>query len=312
MIANYNEEIKLDPEDSELYHARGDCYFRIGDYDKAIADFDKAIELEPEDSSHYRMRASAYKEKGDYDSAKGDYDSYIREMTKTIQIQGEDVSGYTETDWEMYSDLYLGRAFIYHYGIGDYDRAIKDYDAAIKFLPKSNKTCDNAKFFFNLETENEYWSSLSVAYNNRGAAYHYKKGEYDRGIEDYNEAIRLRPTCAATYLNRGYAYHNKGDYDNALKDYDNAVRLCVDYEIDFIDKDKIYWGKDELENIIGRLETMFESLGESADGYYYRGVHALFNNDGFAAKTAFEIAAMYDYKDQDKINQHLANLQYRK
>ena len=114
------------------------------------------------------------------------------------------------------------------------------------------------------------------------------------------------------YLNRGYAYDNKGDYDRAIKDYDNAVRLSPYYEIYFIDEEKIYWGKDELEKIIERLGSVINSLGESADGYYYTGVKALFENDGLSAERDFQIALLLDYDDQDKINQHLANLKYRK
>ena len=114
------------------------------------------------------------------------------------------------------------------------------------------------------------------------------------------------------YLNRGYAYDNKGDYNRAIKDYDNAVRLCPDYEIQFIDADKIYWGKDELEKIIQRLGSVINSLGESADAYYYTGVKALFENDGLSAQRYFEIALKLGYDDRAKIKQHLGNLKYRK
>ena len=40
------------------------------------------------------------------------------------------------------------------------------------------------------------------AYNNRGVAYG-AKGDRDRAIADYNEAIRLDPKFAMAYNNRG-------------------------------------------------------------------------------------------------------------
>ena len=40
---------------------------------------------------------------------------------------------------------------------------------------------------------------------NRGIAYD-KKGDYDRAIEDYTKAIKLDPTRAHAYANRGVVY----------------------------------------------------------------------------------------------------------
>ena len=48
---------------------------------------------------------------------------------------------------------------------------------------------------------------------------------------------------------------------------------------------------------------MINSLGESADAYYYTGVKALFENDGLSAEWAFQNALLLGYHDQDKINQ---------
>ena len=70
------------------------------------------------------------------------------------------------------------------------------------------------------------WSgtNLAWAYNNRGIAYS-NKGQYDRAIQDYDQALRLNPSDADAYHNRGNAYANKGQYDRAIQDYDQAIRL---------------------------------------------------------------------------------------
>ena len=57
-----------------------------------------------------------------------------------------------------------------------------------------------------------------------GAAYG-NKGEYDRAISDFTEAIRLDPKLASAYYNRGIAYENKGEHDKAIADYTEAIRL---------------------------------------------------------------------------------------
>lgn len=63
-----------------------------------------------------------------------------------------------------------------------------------------------------------------IAYDSRGTARHIK-GDNDRAIADYTEAIKLNPKDALAYDNRGTAWRDKGDRKRALADYDVAVRL---------------------------------------------------------------------------------------
>jgi tetratricopeptide (TPR) repeat protein len=65
---------------------------------------------------------------------------------------------------------------------------------------------------------------LESALNNRGIAYD-TKGDHDRAIADYDEAIRVNPKFAFAFNNRGTAYKNKGDPDSAIADYNEAIRL---------------------------------------------------------------------------------------
>ena len=45
-------------------------------------------------------------------------------------------------------------------------------------------------------------SASAVAHNNRGNAY-ATKGDYDRAIQDFDEAIKLDPADARPFNNRG-------------------------------------------------------------------------------------------------------------
>jgi tetratricopeptide (TPR) repeat protein len=58
----------------------------------------------------------------------------------------------------------------------------------------------------------------------RGDAYR-SKGEYDRALADYGNAIRLDPLNAAGYLNRAATYRLRGQNDLALVDLTQATRL---------------------------------------------------------------------------------------
>jgi lipoprotein NlpI len=58
----------------------------------------------------------------------------------------------------------------------------------------------------------------------RGLAY-VAKGDTDRAIADYDEAIRLDPRNALTFNERGLAFETKGDLERAITDFDRAVEL---------------------------------------------------------------------------------------
>jgi predicted negative regulator of RcsB-dependent stress response len=81
----------------------------------------------------------------------------------------------------------------------------------------------------------EYTQAIQIDPNNaavfhsRGFAY-FNKGEYDLAIADFTKAIQIDPKNAVTFNNRGAAYNNKGNYDNAIADFDQAIRLNPDFE----------------------------------------------------------------------------------
>jgi Flp pilus assembly protein TadD len=64
----------------------------------------------------------------------------------------------------------------------------------------------------------------AIAFNSRGAAYQ-SKGEVDRAIADYDQAIGLKPDYAQAYENRARAFVSKGDYTRAVADVTKAGEL---------------------------------------------------------------------------------------
>ncbi len=64
----------------------------------------------------------------------------------------------------------------------------------------------------------------SINYNSRGEAYR-SKGDMDRAIADYTEALRLDPKNAIAYVNRGLIYENLADFARARADFNATLGL---------------------------------------------------------------------------------------
>jgi lipoprotein NlpI len=63
--------------------------------------------------------------------------------------------------------------------------------------------------------------NYTAAYDNRGLAYKHK-GDSDRAIKDFDQAIRLAPRSSPTFFHRGQAQFSSGQFDLALKDFATA------------------------------------------------------------------------------------------
>ena len=51
------------------------------------------------------------------------------------------------------------------------------------------------------------------------------KGDTERAIADFTQAIAANPNFEVAYNNRGQMYRGKGDLDNAIKDFDAAIKI---------------------------------------------------------------------------------------
>jgi tetratricopeptide (TPR) repeat protein len=69
--------------------------------------------------------------------------------------------------------------------------------------------------------------SVADAYNNRGVAKKHLN-KFAEAIADYDQAILLKPDFAVAFFNRGDAQKALGQYDAAIKDFDKTIELRPD------------------------------------------------------------------------------------
>ena len=78
------------------------------------------------------------------------------------------------------------------------------------------------------------------AYAGRGVVYGREQGEPDKAIADFNEAIRLDPNCVHTYIKRGSTFIAKGEFDKAEADFTEAIRLDPKIEGAYVGRGIVY------------------------------------------------------------------------
>ncbi len=116
----------------------------------------------------------------------------------------------------------------------------------------------------------ETQKNRAIAYYNRGVAY-YAKGENDRAIVDYSDALRLDPKYVDAYNNRGRAYFAKGDKDRAFADFSETIRLNPKYAFAYNNRGLVYYGRGDNDRAISDYSAAIRLDPKYVDAYNSRG-----------------------------------------
>lgn len=114
-IADYDEAIRLNPNDADAYKYRGIAYWLKADYIHAIADFTSILRITPHDVVAQSNRGKAYINNGDYDLA-------IQDFNWIIDHSHKDASAYHDRG-------------VAYYNKGDTEKAIEDLEMALRINP---------------------------------------------------------------------------------------------------------------------------------------------------------------------------------
>jgi tetratricopeptide (TPR) repeat protein len=176
-IADFNEAIRLDPNDATAYNNRGWAWSNKKDYDRAIADYSEAIRLDPKYALAYNNRGWAWSNKKDYDRAIADYNEAIR-------LDPKFASAYNAVAWlratcpeEKYRD---GK----------------------KAVESATKACELSEW-----KERNHLDTLAAAYA--------EIGDFDHAVEWQQKTIALSPSTDANlsaYKERLALYKDKKPY----------------------------------------------------------------------------------------------------
>ncbi len=215
-IQYFNQVIQAKPYLAQPYFFRAIAKLNLEDYAGAKEDATLAIERNPFITDAYEVRGVALQNMGKLEEAVADYDKALSLLPENKGIlfnkalAEEELKNY-DTAQECYSQLlkahprfdsgYIGRARLY-LAQSDTISALADLDKAIEL----NKNAINAYVIR---------ADISIK----------REKDYERALEDMNEAIKLQPHYAGFFINRAFLRYNLDDYFGAMADYDYAISL---------------------------------------------------------------------------------------
>jgi tetratricopeptide (TPR) repeat protein len=231
--ADGGEAIKLDPSRANTYETRARILANAREIDRAIEDYTAAINLEP-NAYRFFERGELYRKKGEQGLAIADYKETVTRLNKEIVA-------HPDSPW-----LYRSRSNA-HRNLGEIDKALSDFG---EFL-KRKKASDDARI------------------GERGDLY-LRKGDFDRAIADYSEAINKQPDSTDRYDKRALAYRLKGDYKRAILDYDQMVRLDDENPETYIGRGLAYIAAGKPERAVIDFTRAIDIYPEDATAFYNR------------------------------------------
>jgi tetratricopeptide (TPR) repeat protein len=181
------------------------------------------------------------------------------------------------------------RGWIFLYGMGDFNNAIKDFSAIIQKYPK------NADAYYNRALCYEYiqryekaeidYSKCIIYSNQKNLEVYYRRGiitsalgDEVAAIEDYdvilNSTTREKSKfndLATVYNNKAYCLVRLGNYDAALPLVNKALELDNRLAYIWDTRGELYYHKGLYQDCINDMNKAI-SLSESANSYYYRGL----------------------------------------
>jgi tetratricopeptide (TPR) repeat protein len=160
-VGNFDEAIRLNPNDAQSHNFRGNVWDELGVFERALADYDAAIRIDSNNPAVFHDRAILWQRKGALDKALVDLDRAIR---------------FSFADAHLYCD----RGLVW-YQRGRHERAIADFDHAIKLDPNFTAAYINRGLILHSNRE------FTVAFADSKAI------RVDPGIFDVTKRTKLRP-----------------------------------------------------------------------------------------------------------------------
>ncbi len=202
-IEAYKQAIRIKPDYTEAHYYLGLAYVGLGRYQEATEAYKQAIRTEPDYAEAYSGLGLAYAGLDRYQEA-------IEACKKAIKIKLD------------CAEAHFGLGVTYH-KLGRYQDAIEACKEAIRIKPDFAE----AHYYFGLN-----YVGLGLTYEGPGLTYgawpYLRRACYQKAIEAYKEAIKIKLDYAEAHLGLGLAYLFIGDKGAAFEQY--KILKTIDVE----------------------------------------------------------------------------------
>ena len=129
-----------------------------------------------------------------------------------------------------------------------------------------------------IEDDHESTKVRSIAYVARGLAWR-NKGDRDRAMTDFTDAIRLDPDSSLAYSNRGILWREKKDIDRAIADFTDAIRIEALPKSDlpgpgyvnvYTNRGLAWQAKGDWDHALADYTKAIDFDSRNAEAFYYR------------------------------------------
>lgn len=348
-IADYNQALKLSPNNPDAYFRRSNAYFLIGNLQSATSDLNKVIQLNPKNGFAYAMRCAIRLTEKDIPGAVADGEEAVRlnpnlgfaylargsarAFLPDYQGAIADINKFIEQE-PSFAHAYAVRGYS-RAGLGDRKGANADFDQALKLDPNFfsiyqlrgvvrafiwgdkpgaladlHKASDLIKKEGNQFLYQEVQNSIKFVENPASASQQVL-------IEPFNQAIARNPNDANAYFYRGGGYYMQGDKQNALADITKATEINPKFSVAWVAQGDIFreLGKfTEARNSYDRAIKANSQWGNVSPSvaYAYRGLTNLVLGNTQAANADINQALQLDPKNAVAHGFLGMSLQYQK
>lgn len=200
-IGYFTRQIETSPS-AKNYERRAQIWRLKRELDLALADMNEAIRLDPNVPRLLGERGLMLHNRQAYDKA-------IADFTAAIRLEPRNGAHYHNRarSWREKKE---------------FDKALADFDAAIQLRNPSEKTRVLADTDLGGADSSQMINSLSLTYFVRGYTW-AAKGDFDKALADYDEAIRRDPKHEKPRLFRRALWSHLGSWSNIVADCEASL-----------------------------------------------------------------------------------------